>query len=52
MGTNPWDDMLVGADALDLASVDTAGNVDRHCDTGGWRNLRGSTSGTHSQIDL
>ncbi|XP_035528527.1 opsin 9 isoform X2 [Morone saxatilis] len=37
----------VGADALDFESLDTQGNMERHCSsTGGRRDLRGSTSST------
>ncbi|XP_070767922.1 opsin 9 [Enoplosus armatus] len=49
-GTDSWADIiLVGADALDFASLDTEGNMERHGSIGGQRtrtDLRGSTSRT------
>ncbi|XP_042279580.1 opsin 9 [Thunnus maccoyii] len=46
------DNISVGADALDFASLDTQGNMEMHCSAGGQketrRNLRGSTSSTAS----
>lgn len=46
-GTDSWvNNMSVGADALDLASLDTQDNMERQCNTSGWRDRKGSMSST------